>query len=162
MVHPDDVPRFAGRVASMQPLHVRDDGRTAEHALGSQRMQAFFPIRALADNGAILAFGSDWPIAPPDPIEAIRAAIDGCDHDARSVMPHGTIDPITALAAHTNGARIALGMPPATIAPGGAADLVVLDADAHTTNWATSPPRVMATIFQGQATYDGTTQEAGT
>ena len=162
MVHPDDAPRFAGRVASMQPLHVRDDGRWAKEKLGQERMQELFPIRSLADSGAILAFGSDWPIAPPDPIEAIRAAIDGCDHDQHNVIPHGTIDAKTALDAHTNGARLALGMPPAQLAPGGPADLVLLDTDPHTADWLERPPRVLATIFQGRLTYDGTTQEAST
>lgn len=162
MVHPDDHPRFAGRVASMQPLHVRDDGRTAEEKLGQERIEGFFPARALWEHGAILAFGSDWPIAPPDPIEAIRAAIDGCDHDGRSVIPHGTIDPATALAAHTTGARLALGMAPAAIEPGETADIVLLDTDPLTCNWAKSPPAVLATISSGRLTYDGTTQEAGT
>ena len=161
MVHPDDLPRFAGRVASMQPLHVRDDGRAALSRLGAERMEEFFPTRALSESGAILAFGSDWPIAPPDPIEAIRAAIDGCSHDGRNVIPHGTIDPETALAAHTTGARVALGMAPAAIQPGEAADIVLLDTDPLTSNWTDAPPVVLKTISSGRLTYDGSTQEAG-
>ena len=122
-------------------------------------MDEFFAIRALSESGAILAFGSDWPIAPPDPIEAIRAAMDGCDHDGRAVLPHGTIDAPTALGAYTTGARLALGMAPATLEPGGAADLVVLDRDPVTADWAHEPPKVLATISSGRLTYDAGTLE---
>jgi predicted amidohydrolase YtcJ len=159
LVHPEDIPRFAGRVASVQPVHVRDDGRVAINRLGAQRMDEFFAIRALSESGAILAFGSDWPIAHPDPIEAIRAAMDGCDHDGRAVLPHGTIDAQAALGAYTTGARLALGMAPATLEPGGAADLVVLDRDPVTADWAHEPPKVLATISSGRLTYDAGTLE---
>ena len=77
-------------------------------------------------------------------------------------MPHGTIDPETALAAHTTGARVALGMAPAAIQPGEAADIVLLDTDPLTSNWADAPPVVLKTISSGRLTYDGSTQEAGT
>ena len=158
-VHPEDIPRFAGRVASVQPVHVRDDGRVAINRLGAQRMDEFFAIRALSESGAILAFGSDWPIAPPDPIEAIgqrwmAATMTAALYSLTARSMHRL-----PLAAYTTGARLALGMAPATLEPGGAADLVVLDRDPVAADWAHEPPKVLATISSGRLTYDAGTLE---
>jgi predicted amidohydrolase YtcJ len=139
-----DVARFADRVASMQPIHLRDDGLIADALLGADRMNEFFAFRSLANSGTILAFGSDWPISPPDVLEGIAAAVDGCARDGTSVLGGETITRNRAIEAFTADARASLFMPVITPAVGEPADLVLL---------ADEPPRVLATIMNANLTY---------
>jgi len=76
-IAPDDLPRFAelGVIASMQPYHAIDDGRWAEKVIGPERSQTTYAFRSLLDANARLAFGSDWFVAPPTPLEGIYAAV---------------------------------------------------------------------------------------
>ena len=76
-IHPDDVRRFAVQnvIAAMQPYHAIDDGRWAENVIGPQRAETTYAFRSLMDAGAHVAFGSDWFVAPPTPIEGIYAAV---------------------------------------------------------------------------------------
>lgn len=72
-----DMNRFAelNVIPSMQPYHVIDDGRWAEKVIGSKRSKTTYPFRSLLDAGARLAFGSDWFVAPPTPLDGIYAAL---------------------------------------------------------------------------------------
>ncbi len=72
-----DIKRFAisGVIASMQPYHCADDGRWAEKRIGSERAKGTYAFRWLIDAGVTLAFGSDWNVAPLDPIQGIAAAV---------------------------------------------------------------------------------------
>ena len=72
-----DIPRFGqlGVIASMQPYHLSDDGRWAEKRLGPERLKGTYAFRTLLDTGAKLVFGSDWPVAPLDPIYGIYSAV---------------------------------------------------------------------------------------
>ena len=158
-VHPDDVGRFANRVASMQPIHARDDGRIAASRLGPDRLTHFFPTRPLSQSGTILAFGSDWPIANPDPILGIQAALDGADADGHVANPDSRIDLHTAIDGYTTGARSALGLPEVTLRVGEPADYVILDRLPHSADWTTHPPQVQMTICGGKVTYDGSLKE---
>ncbi|MCK5821621.1 MAG: amidohydrolase, partial [Bacteroidales bacterium] len=74
---PEDVSRFGelGVIASMQPWHLMDDGRWAERTIGYERAKTTYCFRSLLDKGATLAFGSDWFVAPPIPLEGIYAAV---------------------------------------------------------------------------------------
>ncbi|HEY5564291.1 MAG TPA: amidohydrolase [Rhodothermia bacterium] len=76
-IDPEDLDRFAelGVIASMQPYHAIDDGRWAEKVIGPDRIKTTYAFRNLLDNGARLAFGSDWYVAPPTPLEGIYAAV---------------------------------------------------------------------------------------
>ncbi|MBT8098913.1 MAG: amidohydrolase family protein, partial [Gammaproteobacteria bacterium] len=76
-IHPDDVPRFAiqGVIASMQPYHAIDDGRWAENVIGPVRAKTTYAFKTLIDDGAHVAFGSDWYVAPASPLEGIYAAV---------------------------------------------------------------------------------------
>lgn len=76
-IHPDDLPRFArlGVIASMQPYHAIDDGRWAEKIIGYERCKTTYAFRSLLNAGAIVAFGSDWFVAPPTPLYGIYAAV---------------------------------------------------------------------------------------
>ena len=74
---PADIPRFSqlGVIASMQPYHAIDDGRWAETVIGPTRAKTTYAFRSLLDAKAKLAFGSDWFVAPPTPLEGIYAAV---------------------------------------------------------------------------------------
>jgi predicted amidohydrolase YtcJ len=74
---PEDIGRFGelGIIASIQPYHAIDDGRWAEKKIGRKRAQYTYIFRSLLEGGAILACGSDWTVAPLDPITGIYAAV---------------------------------------------------------------------------------------
>lgn len=74
---PKDIARFKtlGVIPSMQPYHCIDDGRWAEKRLGAERSKTTYAFRSLLDAGASLSFGSDWFVAPLDPIQGIYAAV---------------------------------------------------------------------------------------
>jgi hypothetical protein len=76
-LHPKDIARFKtlGVIPSMQPYHCIDDGRWAEKRLGAERSKTTYAFRALLDAGANLSLGSDWFVAPLDPIQGIYAAV---------------------------------------------------------------------------------------
>jgi predicted amidohydrolase YtcJ len=153
-VHPDDLPRFKGRWASMQPLHKAFDARSALERLGPKRMDRFFPFRSLKRHGARLAFGSDWPIVSPDPILGLRAAITGRDIDEVVCRPEENLDPREALAAYTVDAAACLGLADAGVLREGAfADCTVLDRDPYGCDWVRTPPAVVATFMGGRRTY---------
>jgi len=78
-IHPDDVPRLRGRLVSMQPHHRTFDRAPAHARLGPSRMNRFFPFRALIEHGAVLGFGSDWPIVDIDPRQGMIEAQRGAD-----------------------------------------------------------------------------------
>jgi predicted amidohydrolase YtcJ len=154
-IHPDDLPRMKGRWASMQPLHKHFDAPGAPAALGEARMDRFFPFRSLAEHGAMLAFGSDWPIVPPDVIAGMRTAITGLDVGGDPCRPDDNLSPEAALRAFTIDAARCLRCNGRTgrLAPGLSADLVSLDRDPMRCNWVTDPPRVRWCMHAGQVTF---------
>ena len=118
-------------IASMQPYHAADDGRWAEKRIGPDRIQTTYAFRDLLDAEARLAFGSDWTVAPLDPIAGIRAAVtrqtlDGANPDGW--VPEQKIAVEEALLAYTRGVAYAGYMEDriGRIAEGMAADMVVL------------------------------------
>ena len=72
-----DIPRFRelGVIASLQPYHAIDDGRWAEGRIGAKRCATSYANRSLLDVGAKVAFGSDWSVAPLNPLPGIDAAV---------------------------------------------------------------------------------------
>lgn len=72
-----DIPRFKelGVIASVQPYHLIDDGVWAEKRIGPDRLKYTYPFKSLIDAGAIVCFGSDWSVAPLNPILGIYAAV---------------------------------------------------------------------------------------
>ena len=76
-IHPDDIPRIAIQnvIASVQPYHAIDDGRWAESVIGKERAKTTYAFRLLIESGAHVAFGSDWYVAPANPLYGIYAAV---------------------------------------------------------------------------------------
>lgn len=76
-IAPEDINRFAelSVIPSMQPYHAIDDGRWAEKLIGPKRIKTTYAFRSLINANAKLAFGSDWFVAPPVPLEGIYAAV---------------------------------------------------------------------------------------
>ena len=74
---PRSIERFRklGVIASMQPYHLIDDGRWAAKRIGEQRLKTTYAFRSLLDKGATLNFGSDWPVAPLNPLLGVYAAV---------------------------------------------------------------------------------------
>jgi predicted amidohydrolase YtcJ len=73
----DAMSRFAAMqvIPSMQPFHAIDDGKWAAKRLDSARLKRMYVFKSLISTGARLTFGSDWPVAPLDPIAGIYAAV---------------------------------------------------------------------------------------
>ena len=73
----EDIKRFGANkvVASMQPFHIIDDGRWAWKRLDEKRLKGTYAFRTLLDSGAVLAFGSDSPVAPLNPLYGVYAAV---------------------------------------------------------------------------------------
>ena len=130
-----EVDRFArlGVVASMQPLHAADDGRWADKRLGERSRDSYL-FRSLLDAGARLAFGTDWPIAPLDPMAGIAAAVTRRTLDGKNPggwHPEQKISVAEALAAYTSGSAWAAFAEndKGTLAPGKLADFVLMSSD---------------------------------
>jgi predicted amidohydrolase YtcJ len=121
----DDVHRFADLsvIASVQPEHAIDDRDVADRYWAGRTRRAF-PLRALLDAGAVLALGSDAPVAPLDPWVTIAAAVHRTRDGRASWHPEQEITLSEALAASTPYWR-----QQATIRTGDPADLIVLDDD---------------------------------
>lgn len=130
---PDDIERFAALdvVASMQPLHKADDGRYALGAIGIERCRTSYAFRSLIEAGAVVAFGSDWPVVSLNPMEGIHAAVTGRTLNDQTFVPEQNITCEQALRAYTTGAAQAAGDREklGVIRPGALADFVILDAD---------------------------------
>ena len=117
--------------------------------LGSERLAGTFAFRTLADAGAILAFGSDWPVVSPDPLLGIRTAVTGLLVDGTRFGEQENLTVEEALRAYTGGAAYALGMD----------DVVMFDRDPFEADWEQQPPRVAMTIVGGNVVYDVTASQ---
>jgi len=128
-----DISRFGrlGVIASMQPYHAIDDGRWAEQFIG-ERIRTTYAFRDLLDQNARLAFGSDWYVAPPTPLEGIYAAVTRRTLDDKNPggwVPEQKITVEEALRAYTASAAYASfdESRTGTLSIGRLADLVMLD-----------------------------------
>ncbi len=72
-----DIPRFArlGVIASMQPTHCITDKRFCEKRIGRDRSRGAYAWRRILNTGARIAFGTDYPVEPLDPLEGLYAAV---------------------------------------------------------------------------------------
>jgi predicted amidohydrolase YtcJ len=123
-----------GVIPSMQPYHAIDDGRWAQKRIGPERIATTYAFRDLLDAGARVAFGSDWTVAPIDPLLGVYAAVTRRTIDGATPngwVPEQKITVAEALTAYTatNAQAIGLADVLGTLEPGKYADLVVLSED---------------------------------
>lgn len=145
-------------IASMQPYHAIDDGRWAEKRIGPERILTTYAFRDLLDAGARLTFGSDWTVAPIDPLAGIYAAvtrrtIDGANPEGW--VPAQKITVAEALTSYTAANAYASYLEDAgTLRPGAYADLAILSHDIFDIDpTAIENTRVDITMVEGTIVY---------
>lgn len=161
IIDPTDLPRLAqlGVTASVQPIHATDDMDTADLFLGA-RGAHMYNFRSLIESGALVAFGSDAPVADPNPFVGIHAALVRQRVERLPAPPWYASECITlqqAIYAYTLGAARAAGWEQSigSITPGKRADLIVLDRNLFALReeeiraGAVAATAVAATIFDG-------------
>jgi predicted amidohydrolase YtcJ len=161
-VAPRDFGRFArlGAIASVQPYHAIDDGKWAEKRIGPERAKTTYPFRSFLDHQVRLAFGSDWPVAPIDPLQGVYAAVTRATLDGKRPagwVPEQKVSVAEAIDAYTAGAAYAefQEKEKGSITAGKLADFVLLSGDPFET-----PPgalrdlRVDLTVSGGRVVFD--------
>ncbi len=157
-----DIGRFAklNVVASVQPYHCIDDGGWAEKRIGTERAKTTYAFRSLIDSGAVVAFGTDWWVAPIDPLLTIYAAV--TRRTLRGQHPGGwvpnqkvtvaeAIHCYTVQAAYASGEERIKG----SLAPGKLADAVVVSDDILAIDpVAIQHAKVDVTIFDGKVIFE--------
>ena len=157
-----DAARFARTrvIASMQPFHAIDDGRWAEKRIGPGRARTTYAFRSLLDAGAALAFGSDWTVAPLDPVLGIYAAVTRRTLDGRNPggwVPEQKITVEEAVRAYTVGSAYAefADERKGTLTVGKLADIVILSRDIFRIDPVEiEKTRVTMTIMDGRIVYE--------
>jgi predicted amidohydrolase YtcJ len=161
-LRPSEIPRFGREhvIASMQPYHAIDDGRWCDGRIGKERSKGTYAFRSLLDSGAVLAFGSDWTVAPLDPMTGIYAAVTRRTLDGKHPqgwVPEQKITVEETVRAYTVGSAYAeftekvKGM----ITPGKLADLVMLDQDIFKIDPVEiQNTHVSLTILDGRVVYE--------
>ncbi|MGZ8847719.1 MAG: amidohydrolase [Pyrinomonadaceae bacterium] len=160
-----DISRFARDkvIASMQPYHAIDDGRWAEKRIGPDRAKTTYAFRSLLDAGVTLAFGTDWTVAPLNPMLSIYAAVTRRTLDGKRPqgwIPEQNISVEEAVRAYTAGSSYAEFQEndKGTIAPGKLADLVILSQDIFKIDpKAIENVKVVMTIMDGRVVYESRT-----
>lgn len=139
-VAPKDFSRFAasGVIASVQPYHAIDDGRWAESRIGPVRAQNTYAFRTFLDSDVRLALGTDWPVAPLDPMSTVYAAVTRATLDGRrneGWVPTQKISVAEAVAAYTLGSAYAefQETEKGSLTVGKVADVILLDRDLFAT-----------------------------
>jgi len=128
---PEDIERYGalGVIASMQPLHKADDGRYVESYVGPHRARSSYAYKSLLDTGAVLVFGSDWPVVSLNPFLGMQAAVTGRILDGTTWQTQENITVAEALRCYTSRAAWAMRNEDelGRIAPGYRADFVILE-----------------------------------
>jgi len=162
VMRPQEVERLArlGVVASVQPLHATDDIVMVEQTVGP-RGRFVYAFRDLLDAGATLALGSDCPVADPNPLWGIHAAVTRQRRDgtpAGGWYPGQRLTVAEAVWGYTVGPAMVSGREKelGSIRPGKRADLVILDRNI----FEIEPMEIAAaqpvmTVFDGRVVYEG-------
>ncbi len=158
----EDIARFGkiGVVASMQPFHIIDDGRWAWKRLDEKRLKGTYAFRTLLDTGGVLAFGSDSPVAPLNPLWGVYSAVTRRtldDKNPNGWIPEQKISVDETVRAFTWGSAYAEFQDNAkgTLEIGKLADMVILSDDIFTID----APKirdvtVLKTIVDGKVVYE--------
>ena len=157
-----DFDRFAQLhvIASVQPYHAIDDGRWAEGRIGHDRASRTYAFRTLLNHGVRLAFGTDWEVAPLNPMLTLyaattRATLDGKNPDGW--FPEQKLTIKEAIEAYTMGSAYAefQESEKGSITPGKLADMVLLSDDVLSIDPAKiRDVKVLKTWVGGKLTYD--------
>lgn len=156
-----DIERFGklGLIASVQPYHAIDDGCWAERKIGPERARTTYAFRSLQSAGAVLVFGSDWTVAPLNPLTGIYAAVTRKTLDGKNPggwIPEEKISLEEALKGYTIRAAYAefSEKEKGSLQAGKLADLVVLDRDLFRLKPDDIPgTRVLLTMVDGRIVY---------
>ena len=157
-----EIPRFGKQkvIASMQPYHAADDGRWCEKRIGAARAKGTYAFRTLLDTGAVLAFGSDWTVAPLNPMTGIKAAVTRQTLDGKHPdgwIPEQKITVNEAVKAYTMGSAYAefADHVKGSLTPGKLADLVILDRNIFEIDPSQiDQTKVVCTIVDGKVAYE--------
>jgi predicted amidohydrolase YtcJ len=162
-LRPQDFARFKelNVIASLQPYHLIDDGRWAEGRIGKKRCASSYASRSLLDAGAKVAFGSDWPVAPLNPLLGIDAAVNRRTLDGKHPkgwFPEQKISVREAIEAYTLTSAYAsfLEKDRGSLEVGKLADLVVLSRDilAEGERNRIAQTEVLLTVVGGRIVYE--------
>ena len=107
-LRPSDLSRFGGLTVSAQPIHLQADGAMIRSLLPGLEATSY-PFRSLKQAGALLAFGSDAPVAPPDVQASFRAALTRMADDGLPLAPGEALSMHEVLHAFTRGPALAAG-----------------------------------------------------
>ena len=157
-----DIARFGRQdvIASMQPYHEADDGRWCDKRIGPERSKGTYAFRSLLESGAHLAFGSDWTVAPLNPLEGIKAAVTRQTLDGKHPtgwVPEQKISLDEAIRAYTVGSAYAEFAENAkgSISPGKLADVVLIDRDLYGIDPAEiDQAHVLLTVVDGRVVFE--------
>ncbi len=157
-----DIPRFGKLkvVASMQPIHLPDDGRWAWKRIDEKRLKGTYAFRTLLDTGAVLAFGSDSPVAPLNPLFGIYAAVTRRtldDKNPNGWIPEQKITVDEAVRAFTYGSAYAEFQEniKGTLEVGKLADLVIISDDIFTIDPVKiKDASVLTTVMDGKVVFE--------
>jgi len=154
-----DIARFGalGVIASMQPIHATSDRDLVDRYWGPERATRAYPWRQLLSAGAHLAFGSDAPVEPIDPLLGVHAAVARQrPADADRWHPEEALTLPEAIAGYTSGAAYAMNAERerGTLAVGMRCDATVVERDLLSTPVAEWPAlKVSATIVGGEIVH---------
>jgi len=157
-----DFARFAqlSVIASVQPYQAIDDGRWSEARIGHDRASRTYAFRTFLNHGVHLAFGTDWPYAPFDPVLTIYAAVTRATLDGKNPngwFPEQKLTVAEAVEAYTIGSAYAefQEKDKGSITPGKLADMVLLSDDIFTMDPVKiRDVRVLKTIVGGRLVWD--------
>ena len=157
----DDIYRFTeiGVIASVQPYHCIDDGVWAEKRIGPERISTTHAYKSLLETGAVVAFGTDWPVAPLNPLLGIYAAVTRRTVDGKNPngwIPEQKISVEEAIKCYTLNAAYASfeEKVKGSIEVGKLADFVVLSDDILTIDPVKiKDVEVEMTVFDGEIVY---------
>ena len=161
-LHANDINRFSeiGVIASMQPYHCIDDGVWAEKRIGLERTNTTHAYNSLLESGAVVAFGTDWPVAPLNPLLGIYAAVTRRTVDGQNPngwIPEQKISVEDAIECYTLNAAYASFEEKikGSIEIGKLADFVVLSDDILTIDPVKiKDVKVELTVFDGEIIYE--------
>src|SRR5579862_5959012 len=157
-----DFDRFAQLhvIASMQPYHAIDDGRWAEERIGHDRASRTYAFRTFLNHGVRLAFGTDWNVAPLNPMFGLYAAVTRAtldDKNPQGWFPEQKLTVAEAVEAYTMGSAYAefQEKEKGSITAGKLADMVLLSDDIFSIAPAKiRDAKVLKTIVGGKVIWD--------